>query len=277
MSHPYQKAISFISLAKQSLSNIRLLRDAHEGEDIFILGTGPSLSDFDFAVCEKKAVLLLNNAIDVHRRLPASTSKYIVISDFLRMSELRAKILSENIKCFCTTDKIFSSGVDVNMYASPCNFIMPKYDYSTTGEGLHMTVSDAPRVETNIENGVYLGKSVVFPAIQIAAYLGAKRIHLVGVDMTSNTGAYFNPSIKGNWSKFCYKTDAKPHFKYIRELFNATGLEIFDHSEKGLNDQIVKARANFFSGHEASVVCENGSNENVKSANSSSINTGEVV
>lgn len=277
MSHPYQKAISFISLAKLSLPNIRRLRNEHKGDDIFILGTGPSLSDFDFSLLENKTVLLLNNAIEVHRHLPVTCSKYLVISDFLRMSELRAQILSEGIQCFCTTDKIFNPGVDVNIFASPCNFLMPKYDYSTSGEELHMTVSDAPRIETNIENGVYLGKSVVFPAIQIATYLGAKSVHLVGVDMTSNTGVYFNPSIKGNWSKFCYETDAREHFKYIREYLTVIGVEIFDHSESGLNDQIVKMKLHPSLGEKKSVIYEEDPDENTTPKVNDRVNTGEIA
>jgi hypothetical protein len=133
-----------------------------------------------------------------------------VLSDHLRAIELRPDIEARGLTCVATTDKIFSPGVDPDVFAAPFLFVMPRIaDWPKGGR----CVAQQHGFSDDLGKGVYLGKSVVFPAIQIAWCLGARRIALVGVDMTLGArAAYFDPAVRTNWGAFDYARDGRPHF-----------------------------------------------------------------
>jgi hypothetical protein len=239
MTHPYRKAMSYLALAKESRAHLLSYKDLHKDQEVYIFGTGPSIKKFNFPKAKGKTAIYLNNAVGLRERIESNV-EYAVITDFIRARELRDQLTSKKITTFCSTDKIFNPVISEIFFQPPFVFIMPKLTYEFKERSVACTPSDAFMIAHDLSQGIYLGKSVVFAAIQLAWFMGHKKIHLVGVDMTSNKGEYYDPQIKGHWAGFSYEKDGREHFREIARRFSAEGIEIFDHSETGLNDQVLK-------------------------------------
>lgn len=201
-------------MAAQSRKQIMEFKDKISGENVYIVGTGPSIEKTDLKKLNNKHVIFLNNAINLHG-LFRPKSSFVVISDHLRAIELRRIIANKKIPCFVTTDKIFNPSIDPKIFSTPYLFMMPKVADKPDGG---MQISSAFGFSDDLNGGVYLGKSVAFPAIQFGYHLGAKVISLVGIDMTIGKNvSYYDAAIKSNWSEFNYRKDGRPHFEVVRD------------------------------------------------------------
>lgn len=236
--HPYTNAMKYRALANKSKSKILELKNKHLGNSVLILGTGPSLNDIDFNKVKVDSVIYLNNAISIKGLLRAK-NEYLVITDFLRTVELRPQLVSEpNVSVFCSSDKIFNPNIDSQIFEDPFIFLNPKVSYATSSQSVSMSVTPSSLFSDDLIDGVYLGKSVVFPAIQIASYLGYERIYLAGVDMNPNEKIYFDKKVKGNWSGFNYETDGREHMKNIAQHLIVQNKRIFTLGSKGINHEL---------------------------------------
>ncbi|ARE41308.1 hypothetical protein RGUI_3167 [Rhodovulum sp. P5] len=212
---------TYRQFAVQSSEALEALRGCCRDEDVFILGSGPSITNTDLKRLDGKAVLLLNNAVSLLDRFSPRLA-IAVVSDHLRAIELRDQITRQDIACIATTDKIQNGAVNPAIFRPPFLFVMPRITVDASGS---VRVSRALGFSDDLGRGVYLGKSVVFPAIQIAHHLGAQEIRLVGIDMTLGRGvSYFDPAISSNWSAFDYAADGRPHFAAMAGMLRARGI-----------------------------------------------------
>lgn len=236
--HAYTNAMKYGAIANRARNKISKLKNVSKKERVLILGSGPSLNDIDLENVEVDAVIYLNNAISLKGKIK-NVKEYVVITDFLRMIELRPKLVSDkSLTVFCSSDKIFNPNIDSQIFEEPFLFIFPRIDYQTTSKSLNMSVSSSKLLTVNFEDGIYLGKSVVFPAIQIAAFLGFDSIFLGGVDMNPNEKVYFDKNVKGNWSGFNYETDGKEHMRNSASFLMQMKKRIYTLGNKGVNHEL---------------------------------------
>lgn len=223
------------ALARQSRQAIETLRGSAQGEEVFIVGSGPSISDTDLSKLKDSRVLLLNNAISLLDHFQPSNA-HIMLSDHLRAIELRAQIVERNLDCIATTDKIMNSDVDPEIFREPFSFIMPRFTSTPNGD---IRVSPVMGFSDDPQKGLFLGKSVVFPAIQFAYFMGARAITLVGIDMTLGPNiAYFDDKIVSNWTAFDYPRDGRPHFLHMASVLRAKSVLLTNATAGGALDAL---------------------------------------
>lgn len=220
--------LHYLRLGRQSRSELTSLFESARGRDVYILGSGPSLNDIDLSIMDGAVVLYLNNAVKVNK-YHAPHKKISIITDFLRMEELRDYIVSlDDVTLITSTDKVFNNSVDWRLYSKPAKFVMPKVNLN------RFSIDFCQSFSTDLNRGAYIGRSVLFLALQVAYQMSPIRVSLVGVDMTSNTGAYYDDSVKGNWSEFSYLKDGKSHIISSRQAFKSQGILFLNLSSKSL-------------------------------------------
>lgn len=207
-------------LSAESSDALSALKGASLANEVFIIGSGPSIKYTDLTLINGSTVILLNNAIRLLDHFSPARS-YLMISDHLRAVELREECRVRAIDCIATTDKVLNPTVSPLIFGAPYIFVMPKFVSRPDGAlqvAASFGFSDEPA------KGVYLGKSVAFPAIQMAWYMGATTISLVGIDMTiGGKVSYFDTAIRSNWSAFDYPRDGRPHFAVMRDCLRERG------------------------------------------------------
>lgn len=227
-----------MSFSRGANRELARLKGKHAGNEVFIIGSGPSISQTDLSKLDGAPVIFLNKALKLSSEFSPSC-KYLAISDHLRALELRREINFSNEKeltVFATTDKLFNSSVDPSLFASPFIFVEPKLLRNPKGT---LQIARSLGFSDNLYRGVYLGKSVVFPAIQFAYHLGAKAITLLGVDMTiGKNAAHFDKTIKSYWDQFDYARDGREHFMKMQQALRARGVALNNATVGGVLDAL---------------------------------------
>ncbi len=168
---------------KYAFRNFNLLKfkDLHKKKRCFVIGNGPSLKYKDLEKLYKNNEICFGvNRIYLAYEHTNWRPDYYVASDYFIIKRDVENIKKLNgikfIKHLYKTDWL-KEGENI-------------YEYSgLTSERNKTQFSD------DIVRGTYMGKTVVYDAIQIAAYMGFSEIYLLGVDMTLT--ANLNPEDEG--------------------------------------------------------------------------------
>lgn len=225
----------FRALHRRSLPALRALAGRHRGETVYCIGTGPSLARTDLGALRGASVLLLNNAFTLAERIAARHAG-VVVTDYHRMSELRHRLRAFVGERYCSTDRIGEANAAVEMFGPPFHFILPRHRWLAEGTRFRLRVVNDRGFSADLAAGLFLGFSVVFSAIQIAAHLGARRIVIVGIDMDYSGRAYFDPAIRDNWPVFNYEQHARAHFIEMRDQLAGRGIELLNGTVGGRVD-----------------------------------------
>ncbi|MGZ8991806.1 MAG: hypothetical protein ACXW23_18010 [Telluria sp.] len=225
------------AFARQSNAALTAMKDCWSGEDVYCVGTGPSINETDLKKLDGKRVIFLNNAFTLLSEFEPN-DPVCMITDDLRAMELRGALSRQKIRVVCSTDRVLNPDVDPSIFRAPFTFVMPKLDVSTTSRHVNMAISTKMSLSADLQSGVYLGKSVLFPAIQLAAYMGARSIVLVGIDMNMNQGVYFSSAIRGNWSGFDYPRDGEPYLENLHEFLLSRSINLINASQGGIVEAI---------------------------------------
>lgn len=196
----------YLEFQRQSRRQLALLKGMLRQQTVFIIGTGPSLGEVDFSELSGRNVIYLNNAHELHSQINPAFG-VVVVSDFLRYREIRHGRGCPELPLVWTTDRIVDEKCHPGVMEENSIFLMPKCDVFSGA----LRPSFKHGFSLDLDAGVYLGRSVVFPALQLAAHLGANKIVLLGVDMTMNRAVYYSGDIRSNFSGFDYVRDGKPH------------------------------------------------------------------
>ena len=141
---------------------IQDFKNAHAGKTFVCVGSGPSLKETNLPV-KDKVVIAVNHTYSIFKH----TQAYAIITDVIRMKELRQQILDHGNTLFGLAN---THNVDPRLYEPPVVLLQPKL------------CRDKTAISLDWSRPVYCGHSVIFPAIILAAYMGAAKIHIVGVD-----------------------------------------------------------------------------------------------
>jgi hypothetical protein len=146
--------------------NISKIKNLEKGKDIFILGGGPSVLDIDLSFLYDKVVIGMNGTVRLEEKF---SSKYYVISD---------SRFIENEQKFRYVEKIIDAKTFIirEDIAKNLPIINQGEIYTTKSIG-------RDGFSTNLARGFFHSSTTTMLAIQVAYYLGAKRIFLLGVDL----------------------------------------------------------------------------------------------
>lgn len=162
-----------ILLGKRNLQNLRALRDKHIGEEIVLIGGGPSINKLDLSLLANKTTIACN-AFHLKMEELDWEPTYYVVEDPLPAKENREEINREisSIKLFPNEFRRFLKRTgDYDVYV---NF---RRSY---GIGKN---SVWPRFNEKDNLDFYWGGTVMFFSIQLAVLLGCSKIYLIGVDL----------------------------------------------------------------------------------------------
>ena len=166
--------INEIYRSKYSYQNNKLekFKDRHKGKRCFVIGNGPSLTYRDLQkLHEEKEICFGVNRIYLAFQHTDWRPDYYTACDYF-MIKRDAKIIEE----LCM-EKFIRHQYGEDFFNKKEGI----YEYG----GLSADKKDYP-FSKDIVKGVYIGKTVVYDAIQIAAYMGFSEIYLLGVDLTAN-------------------------------------------------------------------------------------------
>lgn len=161
---------------------IAKLHNIHSGEEIFLIGNGPSLKTEDLDVLSKQNVVcmacnFINKVFDKTNWRPdyycnVETSAILTNLDFINNVPLKAKFIKNFAEYVNFTEAAHSAAVVDTPDNDVCLF---NYCYNN---------ADAPMFSEDVSKIVYNGSTVMFLMIEFAVYMGFSRIYLLGVDNT---------------------------------------------------------------------------------------------
>lgn len=191
------------------------LKDKYKGEDIYVVGAGPSLNSLDMGFFNEKTTLVANK---MYKFIDDPT--YVVIT--------HSTLIREALK---SGNQLLVSEYDVSNKGQTKNG-------PDTEDIIFFKTTDHPdKFDTSvIGTDVFIfGYSVIISMIQIAAYMGAANIILCGIDLCYidglerikgyNTKQNVENSINGGGLKFIteYKNDfykrVESEISQLRDLF----------------------------------------------------------
>lgn len=150
---------------------IQELWDIHRGQDIFIVGSGPSLRCFPIEFLFGRIVLGLNQAYRAFTKFPPTYMVTVHPDLYLEWKKSEhysySKYTKWVVKRKTPLDKISYDDPDVYVF--------------DTNDG--NAVNDFKYLENRVPDKLYQGRGVQVTAMTLAAHMGAKNIILVGCDM----------------------------------------------------------------------------------------------
>lgn len=172
------------------------LYDRHCGEDIFIVGTGPSLRVFPVSLLKDRVTIGLNNAYEiVPVRYAITIHPDLYIPEFIGRSPLNATmdwiVPGEKTRNLVSPEKFRTAEERFYFFESAGRRnLQPPHEPSEAGR-----VTEWLRKPTG--NFLYVWSSISQTAVNLAANMGAKNIFLVGCDshaLLHNTHAFSKPT-----------------------------------------------------------------------------------
>ncbi len=176
----YEKEFAFNN------EKILKFKDIHKGKRCFIIGNGPSLSYFDLEILDKyKEICFGVNRIYLSYQHTKWRPNYYVNIDCMVIQNDKLKINDLNGIKFIRHFYKKIDNLDLN----------DMYEF----RGLSYQPGQ-PQISFDMYQGVYMGNTVIYDAIQIALYMGFSEIYLLGVDMTTGVrcedkGSHFYENI----------------------------------------------------------------------------------
>lgn len=224
---------------------LKELRDIHKGQRCFLVATGPSLTLADIERIKGEITFGVNSCF----RLFAKTDwrpDYYAITDSKVFSDLLQEIRAVELPTMFVIDKTDFPYNCKKKYLLPAN---PRgLSYRFTGLPYRF-----PRLfpwtffSGRIDRSVFLGRTVMYTLLQVAAYMGFSEIYLLGVDCDYTGGKTHADALSyknGKWANFDGRSMAQTGEDMIRsfavagayaekhgfKIFNATRggkLEVF--------------------------------------------------
>lgn len=166
-------------LNKESIAQIKSYKDIHLGERCFIIGSGPSQNIHDLELLKDEYCFGVNTDFKIYDKTMWRPQYYVVMDDSMPIDEpslFDGKISYEGFFHSAFLNYSGSDGIALPIDASNLFFLR------TNLNKFFPRIFRIARFSENIARKVYCGKTVIYAAIQIAAYMGFKEIYLSGVD-----------------------------------------------------------------------------------------------
>ena len=195
------------------MQNIKELNNIHQGCDVWVLASGPSMNFISNSFFEKKITIAVNEVCEIF------TCNYVVVKDLSQDFETVIKNLYYNIKVIASKHECGNPHQTLNRF----NF--PHYIFDHTSKiGRARIRDEAPDINAIVESSdkIVVSFSTITSAIHIAAYMGAKNIIICGHDCGTIDGEC---TVRG------YYKNSKPipgtmddYVKWLSHIENHTAL-----------------------------------------------------
>lgn len=160
---------------RKSIQRLRQMKNRHLGERCFIIGNGPSLKRMDLSPFVEEITFGLNRIYLMFPEINFTPSYYVAVNKLV-IQQCSAEILSR-----VPSQKFISYDARTWVDFRPdVAFLLSR---------------DGPRFYRDITRGVWQGATVTFVAMQIAFFMGFKKVVLIGVDHAYSTSGHPHETI----------------------------------------------------------------------------------
>jgi hypothetical protein len=211
------------------------LRNRHAGETCVIIGNGPSLKGFDLGALTGVTTFCLNRGYLLWAEQGLHPSYYVAINDLV-IEQFHAEIARLGVPLFL-----------------PWQY---QHLFAGNADAIFVEMRWHERFFTDVRHGLWPGTTVTFAAMQLAYYMGFRRVVLIGVDhrfkeagpahaevvQQGDDQNHFAPSYFGKGVRWNLPDLAQSEVAYLlaRETFGRDGREIIDATKGGALDVFPK-------------------------------------
>jgi hypothetical protein len=212
------------------------------------MGAGPSLNSIDTSKLKGATIIFTNASYKLAKKIQTKTSYHFVM-DVRRVSEIAEYIKKDlfNIRFRSLTTIPTSFSELRKMTLNMDYFLMPRSQIKKKNKFLNradFVVNDAGDVDQDISLGIKLRSSVVFNAVDIAFYMGANKVILLGVDVNYSENvrtSYFDQENRQHfYIKDLYKDFIKPNLISYNKYYNNEKYRILNASHPTNDDVLPK-------------------------------------
>ncbi len=175
-------------LTEKEIAKIKSYHNIHAGERCFIVGSGPSLTSEDLELIKNEYSFSVNTCYRAYENTDWRADYYLCVDDnavgYIKEA-LEYKNTFKGMFCSVLAEDLYE---DNNFVHLPVNGECV-FNLGTIQNKLFPKLFPEARFSEDITQTIYCGKTVVYPCIELAAYMGFKEIYLLGVDCNYSAGA----------------------------------------------------------------------------------------
>jgi len=154
----------FVRHWKKSLyKQLETFRNIHSGEDCFIIGNGPSLNKMDLTLLNDYHTFGLNKIYLIFKRQPLKLSYHVAVNSLV-IEQSKDYFNTSDCPTFLAQEAKWKNKIRSKNTFAICDLLYEDLFYK------------------DITKGITPGYTVTYVAMQIAYFMGFKRVFLVGVD-----------------------------------------------------------------------------------------------
>lgn len=173
---------------------LKKYKDMYKGKRIFVIGNGPSLTieDLNTLHQHQEICIVSNNFYRVYDQTDFRADFHMMCDqDMIEENGDKMKNIPGNV--------LIGDGYHVERPSCAIKGIQYFHDILT----LSGFLPNNPKFSEDLSRGLYRGGTITYDSLQLAAYLGAKEIYLLGIDhnFSNNVAAEGDHFIKNYYSK----------------------------------------------------------------------------
>lgn len=213
----------------EAYHNVELeqFHNIHRGKRCFIVATGPSLKMKDLdSLKEHKEICISMNSIYYSFDKTDWRPDYFVAEDYKWISSEPQEFFNDlpiQVKFIGDTSDVFwNKEHKKNIYQYHQHY---EYCYDRL-----------PKFSDDFSKRSYMGSTVTYACLQLAAYMGFKEIYLLGVDFTDgNTtdGKYHHFHDEEKLVAVCFKRQVEAAYRSAKQYANQHGIKIYNATRGG--------------------------------------------
>ncbi len=237
---PPSRLDDWIKLSRATRDRIKRCEGQWAGQTVVCVGNGPSINTMDLRCLNGAKVIGTNRAFMLLDRFTPEAF-HLVIQDNQRVRELGSDLAK--LDCPIHIGNIYydDRGIPpdwIKKGKRNLSVYLPRLNWSIDSDEMLPIPDFEPGFSDDPSRYVCFGFSVIFSAIQFAAYFGAKRIACIGIDMDYTSGTNFVPGVNVTWDGFSYEFHAKPMFELLHQTLQKSGIELINATPGGKVDAI---------------------------------------
>ncbi len=201
-------------------------RNLHEGGSCFIVATGPSLQVSDLEILQKQNVFCISMN-SIWHIFPQTLWRpfYYVADDYEELLNLPKEVENSNdiIKFLGDTSEEFWEK------QHPASVIKHHFNYEYTENRM-------PEFSEDFSKQCYMGSTVTYSCLQLAAYMGFRTIYLLGVDFSyaeNNGEKYAHFYAENNLVATGYTKQVTLAYQSAKQYADSHGIEIYNATRGG--------------------------------------------
>ncbi|WP_417766217.1 6-hydroxymethylpterin diphosphokinase MptE-like protein [Spongiibacter tropicus] len=164
----------FSPIGKKNRRRLKELRDSISGRNVLLMANGPSLRSVDFADYEGHFKIGLNRISLLEEEGDVQCNVVVCVNEL---------VLEQFSDEFKRNELVFANWSKRNIFKNIDNIVF-----------LRLSSRVYDKFSFEISNAVYSGGTVTYVALQVALYLGADAVDIVGLDHSFKDGGIPNKS-----------------------------------------------------------------------------------